>query len=135
MSLVISALFLGLSSGSLVASEGALQPAEAVVESNAPEASTPTHQESSLADFEAHVRHVAERTAAAEKARKEQERLEREAAAANQPQQLKFFKYRKDGAVADSDRQPAKTDYQVIVYNSCYAWNPSSTVDWGCTRL
>jgi soluble lytic murein transglycosylase-like protein len=135
MSLVISALFLGLSSGSLVASEGALQPAEAVVESNAPEASTPTHQESSLADFEAHVRHVAERTAAAEKARKEQERLEREAAAANQPQQLKFFKYRKDGAVAYSDRQPAKTDYQVIVYNSCYACNPLSTVDWGVTRL
>ncbi len=93
-------------------------------------------QESSLADFEAHVRRIAEKTAAEEKARKEQERLEAEAAASKQPAQpFKFFKYRKDGAVAYSDRQPRKADYEVIVYNSCYACNPLSRVDWRATRL
>lgn len=89
-------------------------------------------QESSLADFEAQVRQVAERTAAEEKARVEQERLEYEAAA---KKQFKFFKYRKDGAVAYSDRQPIRTDFEVIVYNSCYACNPLSRIDWRGTRL
>lgn len=93
-------------------------------------------QGSSLADFEEHVRRIAEKTAAEEKARKEQERLEAEAAASKQPvQPFKFFKYRKDGAVAYSDRQPRKADYEVIVYNSCYACNPLSRVDWRATRL
>ncbi len=101
-----------------------------------PAASRLTHQESSLADVEAHVREIAERTAAEEQARKEQERLARESAGqAGKANQLTFFKYRKDGAVAYSDRQPRKTDYQVIVYNSCYACNPLSTVDWRVTRL
>lgn len=93
------------------------------------------HQDSSLADVEAHVRRVAERSAAEEKARKEQERLEQEAAQATKPKPTTFFKYRKDGTVAYSDRQPKKTDYQVIVYNSCFACNPLSTVDWRGTRL
>jgi soluble lytic murein transglycosylase-like protein len=90
-------------------------------------------QESSLADFEAQVRRVADRTAAEEKARAEQERLEYEAAAKKQA--FKFFKYRKDGAVAYSDRQPTKTDFEVIVYTSCYACNPLSRIDWRGTRL
>lgn len=90
-------------------------------------------QESSLADFEAQVRKVAERTAAEEKARTEQERREYEAAA--KKQEFTFFKYRKDGAVAYSDRQPRKTDFEVIVYNSCYACNPLSRIDWRGTRL
>lgn len=93
-------------------------------------------QESSIEDFEAHVRRIAEKTAADEKARKEQERLEAEAAASNQPARpFKFFKYRKDGSVAYSDRQPHKSDYEVIVYTSCYACNPLSRVDWRATKL
>jgi soluble lytic murein transglycosylase-like protein len=93
-------------------------------------------QESSLADFEAHVRRVAEQSAAAERERKERERLEAEAAASkSSAKSFKFFKYRKDGAVAYSDRQPKKADYEVIVYNSCYACNPLSRVDWRMTRL
>lgn len=93
-------------------------------------------QESSLDDFEAHVRRIAEKTAAAEKVRKEQERLEAEAAANNQPAQpFKFFKYSKDGTIAYSDRQPIKSAYEVIVYTSCYACNPLSRVDWRGTKL
>ncbi|HSC68911.1 MAG TPA: lytic transglycosylase domain-containing protein [Cellvibrio sp.] len=91
-------------------------------------------QESSLEDVEAHVRRIAEKTAADEKARREQERLE--AAASKQPAQpYKFFKYHKDGAIAYSDRQPQKSAYEVIVYNSCYACNPLSRVDWRGTKL
>lgn len=94
---------------------------------------TESVQESSLADFEAHVRRIAEKTAAEEKARREQERLTAEATTVKQP--FKFFKYRKDGAIAYSDRQPRKADYEVIVYNSCYACNPLSRVDWRATKL
>ncbi len=90
---------------------------------------TTSAQESSLEDFEAHVRRIAEKTAADEKARREQER----AAASKQP--FTFFKYQKGGAVAYSDRQPKKAAYEVIVYNSCYACNPLSRVDWRGTRL
>jgi len=90
-------------------------------------------QESSIEDFEAHVRRVAEKTAAEEKARKEQERLAAETAAGKQP--FKFFKYQKDGAVAYSDRQPKKSAYEVIVYTSCYACNPLSRVDWRGIKL
>ncbi len=136
---VIAVLLLGLSSGQLLAEVGTVQPSDNKETSRVGAASNIppelTHQESSLADFEAHVRRVAERTAAEEKARKEQERLARDAAKGNNPGQLTFFKYRKDGTVAYSDRQPKKTDYQVIVYNSCFACNPLSTVDWRVTRL
>lgn len=90
-------------------------------------------QESSLEDFEAHVRRVAEKTAAEEKARREQGRLDAEAANSKQP--FKFFKYQKDGAVAFSDRQPKKSAYEVIVYTSCYACNPLSRVDWRGVKL
>ncbi len=93
-------------------------------------------QKSSIEDFEAHVRRIAEKTAAAEKQRKEQERLAAEAAASNQPAQpFTFFKYQKDGSIAYSDRQPKKSAYEVIVYNSCYACNPLSRVDWRITKL
>lgn len=93
-----------------------------------------SRQESSVEDFEAHVRRIAEKTAADEKARKEQERLE--AAASKQPvQTFKFFKYHKDGSIAYSDRQPKKSAYEVIVYNSCFACNPLSRVDWRGTKL
>lgn len=120
------------SAGPLWASEREADNASAPVV----EALTESAQESSLADFEAQVRRIAEKTAAAEKARREQERLAAEAAAANQPAQpFKFFKYRKDGAIAYSDRQPRKADYEVIVYNSCYACNPLSRVDWRATKL
>ncbi len=136
---VIGVLLLGFSSGCLLAETGMveLSPLNEVLLAPTPSAAKLlAHQESSITDVEAHVRRIAERTAAEEKARQEQERLEREAAAqANKPQQLTFFKYRKDGAVTYSDRQPRKTDYQVIVYNSCFACNPLSTVDWRVTRL
>lgn len=153
-SFAIGVLFLGVSSGSLMASEGALQSPNKLVDEQrlvgeqqlVPQLSLThqesaltyresalTHQKSSIADFEAHVRRVAERTAAEEKARQEQERAAVQQA--NKSNQLTFFKYRKDGTVAYSDRQPRKTDYQVIVYNSCFACNPLSTVDWGVTRL
>lgn len=122
---LIATLLLWSASTQLAIASGSTQAAPALSE-----------QESSLADVEAYVRRIAARTAAQEKARKEQERLEREAAdQANKTKQLTFFKFRKDGAVTYSDRQPRKTDYQVIVYNSCFACNPLSTVDWRVTRL
>ena len=117
--------FLVLASGELLADVAATQLTTAA-----------SGQESSIEDFEAHVRRIAEKTAAAEKVRKEQERLEAEAAASNQPAQpFKFFKYSKDGTIAYSDRQPKKSAYEVIVYTSCYACNPLSRVDWRGTKL
>jgi len=110
------------------------EAAEPLAETNAQQPiATTSAQESSLEDFEAHVRRIAEKTAAEEKARKEQKRLEAEAAASKQP--FTFFKYQKGGSVAYSDRQPKKAAYEVIVYNSCYACNPLSRVDWRGTRL
>ncbi len=93
-------------------------------------------QDSSLSDFEEQVRRVAEQTAAEEKARQKEARLAAEAERKSKPAEpYTFFKYRKDGATAYSDRAPRKTDYQVIVYNSCYACSPISTVDWRVTKL
>lgn len=126
-SAITLSLLLALSSGQLLAED------QVAGEGTATVAETGKSQESSLSDFEAQVRRVAEQTAADEKARKEQERKEYEAAA--KKQEFKFFKYRKDGTVAYSDRQPHKTDFEVIVYNSCYACNPLSRIDWRGTRL
>lgn len=114
-----------------------LTSAELLAEGDAAQPSTKTSaQDSSLEDFEAHVRRVAEKTAAEEKARKEQERLAAEAAASKKPAEpFTFFKYQKGGSVAYSDRQPKKAAYEVIVYTSCYACNPLSRVDWRGTRL
>jgi len=93
-------------------------------------------QTSSLSDFEERVRRVAEQTAAEEKARQKEARLAAEAERKSKPAEpFTFFKYRKNGATAYSDRAPRKTDYQVIVYNSCYACSPLSTVDWRATKL
>jgi len=111
-----------------------LTSAELLAEADVQSAAKASAQESSLEDFEAHVRRVAEKTAAEEKARKEQERLE--AAASKKPAQpFTFFKYQKGGSVAYSDRQPIKAAYEVIVYTSCYACNPLSRVDWRGTKL
>jgi soluble lytic murein transglycosylase-like protein len=108
--------------------------AELLAEVDAQPSTKTSAQDSSLEDFEAHVRRVAEKTAAEEKARKEQERLE--AAASKKPAQpFTFFKYQKGGSVAYSDRQPKKAAYEVIVYTSCYACNPLSRVDWRGTKL
>lgn len=114
-----------------------LTSAELLAEGDAAQPSTKTSaQDSSLEDFEAHVRRVAEKTAAEEKARKEQERLAAEAAASKKPAEpFTFFKYQKGGSVAYSDRQPKKAAYEVIVYTSCYACNPLSRVDWRGTKL
>lgn len=87
-----------------------------------------------LAEFEATVNNVVAQTAAAERERLRQERLAR-AERKKAARQFKFFKYSKDGTVAYSDRQPKKADYQVILYTSCYACSPLSTVDWRATRL
>ncbi len=134
---VMGVLLPGLPGGTLMAEMAPPEFSAAVGATLAqPAAASLSQQSSSLIDVEAHVRQIAERTAAEEKARLEQERLALEALEqASKPKQLTFFKYRKDGAVAYSDRQPRKTDYQVIVYNSCYACNPLSTVDWRVTRL
>lgn len=48
---------------------------------------------------------------------------------------LRIFKYRKNGTVVFADSAPSKTYYEVIVYNSCYACNVHSKVDWRSTRL
>lgn len=113
----------------------AFASAELLAEAEVQAAATNTSaQESSIEDFEAHVRRIAEKTAADEKARKEQELLAAKAAGSKQ-QPFTFFKYQKGGAVAYSDRQPKKAAYEVIVYNSCYACNPLSRVDWRGTRL
>lgn len=95
-------------------------------------------QANAAIDFETHVRRVAAQTASEEAARKEQERQEKQrkqAIAKTSRQQLTFYKYHKGGAVAYSDRVPQKTDYQVIVYNSCFACSPFSKVDWRNTKL
>jgi len=105
------------------------------IEVRLPEANKPSA--AAALDFEAQVRAVAEQTAVREAAQREQERLELEAAAQAKPKDksFKFFKYRKEGTTAYSDRAPRKLDYQVIVYSSCYACSALSRVDWRVTRL
>jgi soluble lytic murein transglycosylase-like protein len=99
------------------------------------EQDSPANQ-TSIADFETQVRGMAARTAAEEKAKKETARL---AASSNKRssamQPLKVFKYQKNGTVMFADSAPFKTPYQVIVYNSCYACNLRSNVDWQSTKL
>lgn len=93
-----------------------------------------------VVDFEQQVREVAEKTAAEAKAKKEQERLERAKAAANKTataggSAFRVFKYKKDGATMFSDSVPYKTQYEVVIYNSCYACSITSSVNWYNTRL
>lgn len=88
-------------------------------------------------DFEAQVLRIAAQTAEEEAARREEARRakQRQATTKSGRQQLTFYKYNKGGSVAYSDRAPQKTDYQVMVYNSCYACSPFSKVDWRNTKL
>ncbi|RYY75166.1 MAG: lytic transglycosylase domain-containing protein [Gammaproteobacteria bacterium] len=91
-------------------------------------------------DFEKHVREVAQRTAAEARAKKDAERAAKAKASADKiaasgGTALKVFKYRKDGAVMFADSAPYKTQYEVVVYNSCYACSITSTVNWYNTRL
>ncbi len=91
-------------------------------------------------DFEKQVREVAEKTAAEVKAKKEQDRLERATAAASKTtttggSAFRVFKYKKDGAVMFADSAPYKTQYEVVIYNSCYACSITSSVNWYNTRL
>lgn len=104
--------------------------------SNESSAST-SGEASSVVDYEQQVREVAKRTAAEEKARKEQERLERAKAAGTNTsvESFRVFKYKKDGATAFSDSVPYKTKYEVVIYNSCYACSITSNIDWYKTRL
>lgn len=124
--LIVVCLLLACASSKLVAETAVLNTVTAEESVHA----------SSLLDFEAQVLRVAEETATAEKARRKQERLAAEEERKSRPATpYKLFKYRKDGTVAYSDQAPRKTDYQVIVYNSCYACSPLSTVDWRVTKL
>jgi len=93
-----------------------------------------------VVDFEKQVREVAEKTAADARAKREQERLEKAKAAANKVAGndgagMRVFKYKKDGATMFSDSVPYKTQYEVVVYNSCYACSITSSVNWYNTRL
>lgn len=85
-------------------------------------------------DYEKQVREVAEKTAAEQKAKREQERLS-QSNSSNSGEPFKFFKYRKGGATVFSDSAPYKTKYEVVVYNSCYACAIVSNVDWFSTKL
>lgn len=96
-------------------------------------------KETAVVDFEKQVREVAEKTAADARAKKEQDRIERAKAASNQSSAdgsgLRVFKYKKDGATMFSDSVPYKTQYEVVIYNSCYACSLTSNVNWYNTRL
>jgi len=88
-----------------------------------------TTAENAVDHYDAMVLEVAARTAAEEEKRKADAWKTKEA------KSFKFYKFKQQGAVAYSDRLPAKRDYQVIVYNSCYACSALSTVDWKVTQL
>ena len=101
--------------------------------------STGDKKVSAVVDFEKQVREVAEKTAADAKAKKDQERIERAKAATDKATAdgsgLRVFKYKKDGATMFSDSVPYKTQYEVVIYNSCYACSLTSSVNWYNTRL
>jgi soluble lytic murein transglycosylase-like protein len=84
--------------------------------------------EDSLDDYEAIVRQVAARTA-------EEEERRRAEAWKTDTKTFKFYKFKQQGSVAYSDKTPPKREYQVIVYNSCYACSALSTVNWRVTQL
>jgi soluble lytic murein transglycosylase-like protein len=85
--------------------------------------------ENSLDIYEALVREVAAKTAAEEQERRANEWKTQQA------KSFRFYKYKNQGGVSYSDKMPAKHEYQVIVYNSCYACSALSTVDWKITQL
>lgn len=86
-------------------------------------------------DYDRQVREVAERTAAEERAKREEARQAKLAAGKPASEPMRIFKYRKDGTLSFSDSAPYKTRYEVIVYNSCYACAIGSKVDWYNTKL
>lgn len=81
-------------------------------------------------DYDAIVRQVAAQTA------EEEEKRKADAWKTEEAKSFKFYKFKQQsGAVAYSDKAPIKREYQVIVYNSCYACSALSTVDWRVTQL
>lgn len=81
-------------------------------------------------DYDAIVRQVAAQTA------EEEEKRKANAWKTEEAKSFKFYKFKQQGgAVAYSDKAPVKHEYQVIVYNSCYACSALSTVDWRVTQL
>lgn len=86
-------------------------------------------------NYEQQVRAVALRVAAQEREKKAAERLAAQKKSPTSVTPFKIFKYRKDGAVMFADSAPLKTQYQVIIYNSCFACSASSNVDWYTTKL
>lgn len=97
-------------------------------------------KDAAVIDFEKQVREVAEKTAAEARAKKEQERIDRAKAATDKAtadggSAFRVFKYKKDGATMFSDSVPYKTQYEVVIYNSCYACSLTSNVNWYNTRL
>lgn len=97
---------------------------------NALEEDTAKNSDENSQDFyEALVREVAARTAEEEKERQANEWKTQQA------KSFRFYKYKNQGSVSYSDKMPAKHEYQVIVYNSCYACSALSTVDWKVTQL
>jgi soluble lytic murein transglycosylase-like protein len=89
----------------------------------------------SVNDFEKQVRGMAERASVEEKVKKDQARRATVNDTRASVQPLKVFKYQKNGTVMFADSAPFKTPYQVIVYNSCYACNLGSKIDWQNTKL
>jgi soluble lytic murein transglycosylase-like protein len=85
--------------------------------------------DNSVDRYDAMVLEAAARTAEEEAQRKAESWKTSEA------KSFKFYKFKQQGAVAYSDKAPAKREYQVIVYNSCYACSALSTVDWRVTHL
>lgn len=123
----LSSLLLVLSSTGLFAEESSwpVQQADSGSLSAVPEVGS----KKSLDDYDLIVLQVAERSAEEERKRKA------EAWKMEEAKSFKFYKFKQQGAVAYSDKAPIKRDYQVIVYNSCYACSALSTVDWRVTQL
>lgn len=95
-----------------------------------------------LDPLEAKVRAIAEQSAkqAAAEAEAEAEAARRaarlaaaEAKTAGAP--LRLYKFHESGATAYSDRRPAHSRYQVVVYDSCYACGKLPNVNWNATKL
>ncbi len=89
-----------------------------------------------VVDFEQQVREVAQKTADEARAKKAQEKKERDRRVGGQAGgTFRVFKYQQDGSVKFADTAPYKTTYEVIIYNSCYACSTNSTINWMTTRL
>lgn len=122
-------LLFGLaSSGYAIADQIQSAPAEGIMDP-VPNTMMQTAVLDESKDYDAIVRQVAAQTA------EEEEKRKAEAWKTEEAKSFKFYKFKQQGAVAYSDKTPAKREYQVIVYNSCYACSALSTVDWRVTQL